>query len=64
VQRESTIYPNSNQQRLLSMLCITNFMGHDLTIIVLQFLFFHKCIWNRHECHSFNCIVINVMCII
>jgi hypothetical protein len=40
VQRKSTIYQSSNQQRLFSMLCITNFMGHNLTIIVLQILFF------------------------
>ncbi len=73
MQRKSTIYPSSNQQRLFSMLCITSFMGHDLTIVVVQILFFisaygididviHLFVLFKHSCcvHYLN---INVICL-
>ncbi len=35
---------------------ITNFMRHDLAIIVVKFAF-HRFEWNRHRCHSSICII-------
>jgi len=67
------LFPNALFLHLMSInLDITNFMGHDLTIIVVQNLFFigsygidmdviHLLVLFEHQCHV-HCLYTNVIC--
>jgi len=49
------------KKKQLKVACITNFMGHNLAIIIMQNWLSIGFVWNRHKCRSSICIVWTLM---